>query len=148
MEFYRGNETQLEELRVRSSFLWVEMALREDIRLGLPHIRRRRRRRSRVTLYVFRVLQKGERSAAVSSHTPSERNPNGAYVTLTSLALLVRETTLTLREVGLSAHSHTLSRVSAHLVGLSAHRPSSILTFLFKPDNCFVVHFQQFQRKP
>ena len=66
MEFYRGHETQLEELRVRSSFLWVEMTLRDDIRRGLPHMRRRRRQRSRVTLYVFRVLEKGERSAAVS----------------------------------------------------------------------------------
>ena len=126
MEFYRGNETQLEELRVRSSFLWVEMALREDIRRGLPHIRRRRRRRSRVTLYVFRVLQKGERSAAVSSHTPSEHNPNGAYVTLTSLALLARETILTLMEpVG------TTDRLVTS-VGLSAHRPSSTLALFFQ----------------
>ncbi|XP_043229386.1 inhibin beta B chain-like [Amphibalanus amphitrite] len=70
MEFYRGNETQLEELRVRSSYLWVEMTLRDDIRRGLRHMRRRRRQRSRVTIYVFRVLEKGERSAAAKHGRP------------------------------------------------------------------------------
>ena len=70
MEFYRGNETQLEELRVRNSFLWVEMTLREDIRRGLPHMRRRRRQRNRVTLYVFRVLEKGERTVSLPASFP------------------------------------------------------------------------------